>query len=73
LDKVKYKKDSIFGYEIPTICPNVPDEILDPSTLWTNKHEYDEKYHQLAARFVENFKKFEGDTPREVIKAGPKV
>lgn len=73
LDKVKYKKDPIFGFEVPRTCPDVPDEILDPSISWNNKHEYDKKYQQLAARFVENFKKFEDHTSREVIEAGPKV
>jgi phosphoenolpyruvate carboxykinase (ATP) len=73
LDHVKYKKDPIFHFEVPVTCPNVPDEILDPSTSWTNKQDYDKKYRQLAARFDENFKKFEDKTPREVIEAGPKI
>jgi phosphoenolpyruvate carboxykinase (ATP) len=73
LDKVKYKKDPIFGFEVPRTCPNVPDEILDPSISWNNKHEYDKKYQQLAARFIENFKKFEDHSPREVVEAGPNI
>jgi ATP-dependent phosphoenolpyruvate carboxykinase len=32
-----------------------------------------QKYKQLAARFIENFKKFETGCPPEVIKAGPKI
>jgi ATP-dependent phosphoenolpyruvate carboxykinase len=32
-----------------------------------------QKYRQLAARFVENFRKFEGDTPAELVAAGPKL
>jgi phosphoenolpyruvate carboxykinase (ATP) len=72
LDNVQYKKDPIFCFEVPASCPNVPDEILDPSTSWASKKDYDKKYQQLAARFVENFKKFEDNTPREVVESGPK-
>jgi phosphoenolpyruvate carboxykinase (ATP) len=72
LDNVQYKKDPIFCFEVPISCPNVPDEILDPSTSWASKKDYDKKYQQLAARFVENFKKFEDKTPREVVESGPK-
>ena len=28
LDKVKFTKDPIFGFEVPTQCPDVPDEVL---------------------------------------------
>jgi phosphoenolpyruvate carboxykinase (ATP) len=51
----------------------VPAEVLDPSSSWGDKEEYDRKYKQLAQRFVENFKKFEDQTSQEVLDAGPKV
>ena len=73
LDKVKYKKDPVFGFEVPTQCPDVPDEVLDPAGSWPDKKEYDKRYRDLAARFIENFKKFEDHTPREVVDAGPKI
>ena len=73
LDKVEYKNDAIFGFEVPTSCPGVPDEVLNPSSSWPNIREYDKKYRQLAARFVENFKKFEDSVPPEIIEAGPKA
>jgi len=73
LDSVNYKKDPVFGFDVPATCPNVPDEVLDPSSSWPDKKEYGKKYRQLAQRFVENFGKFESQTPREVIDAGPKI
>jgi phosphoenolpyruvate carboxykinase (ATP) len=73
LAKVKYENDPIFGFKVPTACPGVPEEVLSPSSSWSNKHEYDKKYRQLAARFIENFKKFEDSTPPEVVEAGPKA
>ena len=73
LDNVKYENDPIFGFEVPTTCTDVPDEVLNPSSSWPNKNDYDKKYRQLAARFVENFKKFEDSSPREVVEAGPRL
>jgi phosphoenolpyruvate carboxykinase (ATP) len=72
LDKVEYRKDKLFGFEVPTICPDVPTDVLDPASSWGNKDEYWKKYDALAARFVENFKLFEKETSEEVKEAGPK-
>jgi phosphoenolpyruvate carboxykinase (ATP) len=47
--------------------------VLDPSSSWHDKKEYDKKYKQLAQRFIENFGKFTVGTPQEVIDAGPKL
>jgi phosphoenolpyruvate carboxykinase (ATP) len=72
LEKVKYRKDRIFGFEVPTTCPDVPADILDPSNSWGNKDEYWKKYDALAARYIENFKLFRSECPDEVAAAGPK-
>jgi phosphoenolpyruvate carboxykinase (ATP) len=73
LDDVPYTKDPIFGFEVPRRCLEVPDEILDPSSSWPSKAEYAKKYRQLAERFVDNFRKFEDQSPREVMEAGPQL
>ncbi len=73
LDNVKFTKDPIFGFEVPTQCPDVPDEVLNPASSWGDRKEYDRRYKDLAMRFKQNFGKFEDGTPREVIEAGPKV
>lgn len=73
LNNVEYKKDPIFGFEVPMTCPNVPDEVLDPSSSWHDRKEYDRRYKDLAMRFIQNFGKFTDGTPREVVEAGPKV
>jgi phosphoenolpyruvate carboxykinase (ATP) len=73
LDKVKFAKDPIFGFEVPTDCPDVPAEVLNPASSWEDKKEYDRKYKDLAMRFKQNFGKFENGTPREVVEAGPKI
>jgi phosphoenolpyruvate carboxykinase (ATP) len=73
LDKVKFSRDPIFGFEVPTKCPAVPDEVLDPSSSWPDRKEYDKRYKDLAMRFAQNFAKFSDGTPQEVIDAGPKM
>jgi len=72
LEKVKFRKDKIFGFEVPTDCPGVPEKILDPANTWGNKDEYWGRYDGLAARFIENFKLFADGCPEGVEKAGPK-
>ncbi|MBV6392201.1 MAG: Phosphoenolpyruvate carboxykinase (ATP) [Anaerolineales bacterium] len=73
LDKVKYKTDPVFGFEVPTTCPDVPADVLDPSASWGDKAEYDRRYKDLASRFVQNFAKFAEETSQDVIAAGPKA
>ena len=73
LDKVKYRRDPVFGYEVPTSCPEVPDEVLDPASSWKDRSEHEAKYKQLAQKFIDNFAKYADQTPKEVTEAGPKV
>lgn len=72
LNDVKYRKDKLFGFEVPTSCPDVPSEILEPSNSWGSKDEYWKKYDALAARYIENFKLYSANCPDEVKKAGPR-
>jgi len=72
LKDVKYRKDKLFGFEVPTSCPDVPPDILDPSSSWGNKNEYWKTYDGLAARYIENFKLFKEGCEPEVVAAGPR-
>jgi phosphoenolpyruvate carboxykinase (ATP) len=71
LANVEYRKDKIFGFEVPLTCPEVPEDVLEPANAWGNKNEYWMKYDALAARYIENFKLFADGCPEEVIKVGP--
>src|SRR5512140_1922552 len=71
LKDVEYTRDPIFGFAVPKTCPGVPDHVLRPADAWHDKEHYTQKYRQLAARFVENFRKFAVDVPPEVVAAGP--
>jgi len=70
---VEYTTDPIFGFLVPKTCPDIPPEVLDPSSSWHDKKQYMQRYRALAARFIDNFKKFASQCPPEVIAAGPKI
>jgi phosphoenolpyruvate carboxykinase (ATP) len=59
LDSVPYEIDPVFGLHLPTSCPDVPDEILQPRQTWADKAAYDHKAHELRAMFEENYRKFQ--------------
>jgi phosphoenolpyruvate carboxykinase (ATP) len=71
LSDVKYRTDKIFGFEVPLSCPDVPEDVLDPSEAWGDKDEYWRTYDGLAARYIENFKLFAEGCPEGVAEAGP--
>jgi phosphoenolpyruvate carboxykinase (ATP) len=73
LANVEYTKDPVFGYAVPVTCEGVPASVLNPADAWPNREIYLDRYRQLAARFVQNFKKFQANCPPEVRQAGPIV
>jgi phosphoenolpyruvate carboxykinase (ATP) len=72
LDGVDFRQDPVFGFEVPLTCDGVPDEVLDPASSWPSEEQYFDKYRQLAARFKENFKKFQVESGEEIAAAGPR-
>ncbi len=72
LDQVEYRKDKLFGFEVPMTCPGVPEDVLDPANTWGSKDDYWKTYDGLAARYIENFKLYEDGCSQEVVAAGPK-
>ncbi len=72
LKDAQFRPDKLFGFDVPTSCPDVPVEILDPANSWANRDEYWKRYDALAARFIENFKLFADGVSDEVLRAGPK-
>lgn len=73
LDNVTYVAHPVFGMEMPTSCPNVPEKVLNPRNTWESGEEYDEKAKKLALEFIENFKKYESGVDAEIRAAAPKV
>ena len=73
LDNVQYQRHPIFNLDMPTSCPGVASEVLDPRSTWADRAAYDAQAAKLAAMFVENFKAFSADVDPAVVAAGPKT
>ena len=71
LDQVEYVQDPIFGLQVPTICPGVPDNVLQPRLTWSDGADYDRQAEKLAAMFVNNFAQFAPNVAPEIKAAGP--
>lgn len=73
LNEVEFVKEPFFGLAIPTSCPGVPSEVLNPRDTWADKAAYDEAAKKLVASFGANFKKYEAKTSPEIVNAGPRA
>jgi phosphoenolpyruvate carboxykinase (ATP) len=73
LDDVATRVDPVFGVEVPTVCPGVPSQVLDPRETWQDKEGYDDQAQKLARMFVENFANYADGVPPPVRAAGPTV
>ena len=73
LDNVAYERDAIFNLDVPTSCPEVPAEVLQPRNTWANPADYDVQATKLASMFAENFAAFESGVTSAVKAAGPSV
>ncbi len=73
LDSVQYEVHPVFGLQMPTTCPNVPTEILNPRNTWSDKSLYDTKANDLAGKFVKNFEQYAEGASAEILAAAPKV
>jgi phosphoenolpyruvate carboxykinase (ATP) len=65
-------REDVFGLELPTICKNVPDEILIPENLWEDKTAYKTQLNHLAKLFNKNFEDFEVGCSKAILSAAPK-
>ena len=71
-DDSEFGHDERFNLDVPTSCPGVPDELLNPRSTWADKDAYDATAEKLAQMFVENAeKRLQSMTP-EVRAAGPR-
>ncbi len=68
------KKIKYFDFEVPTELEGVDTKILDPKDTYADAAEWDKKAQDLAGRFINNFKKYEGDAAgKALVAAGPKL
>ncbi|HWS29340.1 MAG TPA: phosphoenolpyruvate carboxykinase (ATP) [Clostridia bacterium] len=71
LEKAEFRQDEIFNLLVPTTCPGVPDDVLNPRNVWADKAAYDAKAKDLASRFFKNFAKYQ-NMPKHIVDAGPR-
>ena len=65
------ERDAIFGFDVPTQCPGVPSELLQPRATWADPQAYDETAKKLAGLFIENFKAYESGASEAIRSAAP--
>jgi phosphoenolpyruvate carboxykinase (ATP) len=71
LEQVALRHDAVFNLDVPTSCPDVPSELLDPRQTWADKNAYDQQALRLARMFVDNFAPFASGVAPAVQAAGP--
>ncbi|SFX25132.1 phosphoenolpyruvate carboxykinase (ATP) [Olsenella sp. kh2p3] len=72
IDDSEFVHDERFNLDVPTSCPGVPDELLNPRSTWADKDAYDATAEKLAQMFVENAEKRLQSMTSEVRAAGPR-
>ncbi len=55
LREVEYAENPVFHIMVPTSCPEVDSEILDPRNTWENKDAFDARARKLSADFAAHF------------------
>jgi phosphoenolpyruvate carboxykinase (ATP) len=69
-----FKKDEIFGFDIPYELENVSSDICNPETAWidNNIFNYNEHANNLAVMFKENYKQYIHPEFTDYSSFGPK-
>ncbi|MGE9515924.1 MAG: phosphoenolpyruvate carboxykinase (ATP) [Solitalea-like symbiont of Tyrophagus putrescentiae] len=73
LDNQQYINTEIFNLQVPTSCPGVPSEILNPVNTWKNAESYHNKSIELARAFIDNFEQYKSHADLDLISALPKL
>jgi phosphoenolpyruvate carboxykinase (ATP) len=73
LHSVEMRQDKVFNLNVPTSCPGVPSELLNPRETWTDKSKFYKVSADLARRFVDNFAKFDETATDAMRSGGPRV
>ena len=74
IDAAPTKTIPYFDFVVPTKLEGVDPGILDPRDTYADAAQWDEKAKDLAARFIKNFKKYEGNEAGKALEAaGPKL
>jgi phosphoenolpyruvate carboxykinase (ATP) len=70
LNDVPTVQDPIFDLAVPTACPDVPSEVLQPRGTWADPDAYDRQARELLAMFEQNHRAFEAGAPETDTESG---
>ncbi|MFP4245436.1 MAG: phosphoenolpyruvate carboxykinase (ATP) [Ectothiorhodospira sp.] len=73
LESAPTVEDPVFGVQVPTSCPGVPEEALIPANTWSDAADYRETAARLARLFHENFEAYADQASPEVLAAAPRI
>ena len=74
INNAETKTIPYFNLAVPTELPGVDTGILDPRDTYATAEEWEVKAKDLAARFIKNFAKYEGnDAGKALVPAGPQL
>ena len=71
IDDCDFVHDERFNVDVPTACPGVPSELLDPKSTWADANAYDAAADDLARMFEANVEARHPDMADDVKAAGP--
>jgi phosphoenolpyruvate carboxykinase (ATP) len=58
LNTVDFRRDRVFGFEVPIEVPGVDSALLDPRFTWADPDAYDAQAAKLVAMFQKNFAQY---------------
>jgi phosphoenolpyruvate carboxykinase (ATP) len=73
LERVRFRTDPVFGFEVPMDVPGVDARLLDPRSTWRDPHAYGEQARRLAEMFAANFMQFAGTIDPGIAASGPRT
>ena len=67
------RSDPLFGFDVPTQCGDIPNELLWPREAWSDGDKFDSSAKRLAELFHQNFEQFADGASPAICAAGPAV
>ena len=71
LKQAEFRKDAVFGFDVPVVVDGVDPKILDPRATWASASDYDQAARGLADRFRRNFTQFVAHVDESISAAAP--
>jgi len=68
LAKGRFFRADPFGLMVPADVAGIEADVLHPRRMWKDEKAYDETAKKLVGLFAKNFKKFEDDVSKDVLK-----